>query len=143
MKLLVSYLSISLILVLSCSSMHSGLFSKKQLAKLDGSWELIELLGNSDFEGIYVEQNPFIVLSLEEGKINGNSGCNNFFGKLEISGPEIDIKEMGSTKMFCSDVPEDEFFNALDKVSGYKIKGDLLEFIADGKTLLKFRKMND
>lgn len=143
MKTLASYFTISLLLVLSCSSMKFGHLSERQIAKLDGSWELIELFGNSDFEGIYVEQNPFIVLSLEEGKINGNSGCNSFFGKFEISGSEIDVKELGSTKMYCSDVPEAEFFDALEKVSSYKIKGELLEFIADGKTLLKFRKMND
>lgn len=44
-----------------------------------------------------------IKFDMENMRVSGNSGCNNFMGTFTLSGDTITFSQMGSTKMACMD----------------------------------------
>lgn len=80
----------------------------------------------------------------EDGKINGNAGCNEYFSNYEVDANELSISAIGSTKMFCGDglmAEETAFLTALEKAASYRISGDSLQiFAADDSTLISFSR---
>ncbi len=53
-----------------------------------------------------------------DGKLNGNGGCNSFFGSYTLSESDIDIGPIGATRMACPQPQmefEARFFEALEK----------------------------
>lgn len=88
----------------------------------DHEWEVISI-NDTELSGTL----PILSFDLEKGKVNGNGGCNNFFGNVEIMGSSIKFGMMGSTKMMCVDMTnEDLLFNNLDKVNSYTFENGLL-----------------
>ena len=82
-------------------------------------------------------------LHIENDRINGNAGCNNYFGGVEIdaaSGKFIPSK-MGSTRMACKEMSaESNYLSALGNVNKYVVNGNQLELYKDGLVMLKFTK---
>ena len=88
----------------------------------DHEWEVISI-NDTELSGTL----PILSFDLEKGKVNGNGGCNNFFGNVEIMGSSIKFGMMSSTKMMCVDMTnEDLLFNNLDKVNSYTFENGLL-----------------
>lgn len=44
---------------------------------------------------------PISLYFAPEGRVDGNAGCNSYFGAYVIDGPRFDITDVGSTKMAC------------------------------------------
>jgi heat shock protein HslJ len=82
-------------------------------------------------------------LIVEKEKINGNAGCNNYFGKLTLD-PTSGIfvaQNVASSRMLCIDMSvEDNFLKMLQKVNKYVVSGNTLELYQDNLLLLKFNK---
>ena len=88
----------------------------------DHEWEVIAING-TQLSGTL----PTLSFDLEEGKVNGNASCNNFFGSVEVIESSIKFGMMGSTRMMCPDMTnEDLLFKNLDKVNSYSFKGNHL-----------------
>jgi heat shock protein HslJ len=72
----------------------------------------------------------------DDGTISGNAGCNTYNGTYEVSGTDMTIGPLATTKMACEpDVSTQEanYLAALGQVSTFKIRGDQLELRdADG-----------
>lgn len=65
----------------------------------------------------------------EKGTLNGNLGCNAFFGSFKVNDKNISFENIGSTKMMCSNIKtEDEFIKVLQNTKTYEIKGEILSF---------------
>ncbi len=82
-------------------------------------------------------------LQIEGEKINGNAGCNNYFGTVTMnaSSESFSAGKVGSTKMACPNMSvEQNFLDMLQKANKYVINGDNLELYQDGLLLLKFHK---
>jgi heat shock protein HslJ len=47
-------------------------------------------------------ERPITLYFAPEGRVDGNSGCNAYFGAYVINGPRFDITDVGSTKMACA-----------------------------------------
>ncbi|ATA75262.1 META domain-containing protein [Capnocytophaga sp. H2931] len=80
-------------------------------------------------------------LHLQEKKINGIGGCNNYFGAItELSQDKIQFGKVGATKKMCmEDNIETAYFTALSEVRTFKINdGKLVLFDASGKEKLIF-----
>ena len=81
----------------------------------------------------------------EDGKINGNAGCNEYFSNYEVDGNKLSISPIGSTRMFCGEgliAEETAFLTALEKAASYRISGDSLQiFAADETTLISFSRI--
>ncbi|MGC3976759.1 MAG: META domain-containing protein [Paludibacteraceae bacterium] len=108
---------------------------------LGNTWKLVELNGkNISTENVEVTLN----FDLANKKVNGNGGCNRYFGSYQLNGNSIEISNIGSTKMFCMETAniEDEFFNTLKDKSEIKVIGSQLTFSKEGKTVLIFQKGN-
>jgi heat shock protein HslJ len=72
----------------------------------------------------------------DDGTISGNAGCNSYNGTYEVSGANMTIGPLATTRMACEpDVSDQEakYLAALGRVSTYVIRGDQLELRdADG-----------
>lgn len=108
---------------------------------VDGSWKIIEVDGEKVAD---VEKTPEITFNTKEGRVNGNAGCNNFFGGFTYSkdGALKFADNMGATRMMCRNMTfEDKAFQAFPKVVKAVSKGNrLLLQNAGGKTLFVLEK---
>lgn len=115
---------------------------QQQTAGLDGSWELDYLMSTDEsFESLYPNKKPTITFDVAEGKVNGNSSCNNYFGALKIDGSSISFGNLGSTKMFCQGNGENVFFQNLEKVNTFSVNDDQLTFIMGDIAIMRFKRM--
>lgn len=78
----------------------------------------------------------------QSGNINGNAGCNSYFGTFEVDGSSLSIKNLGWTEMFCGEslmAQETAYLAALEKADSYHINASSLQILAaDGSTLISF-----
>lgn len=82
----------------------------------------------------------YIVLGTDD-RAYGRGGCNRFFGRYSLDGPEIRFGPLGSTLMYCEGAMhvESAFFRALDMVSRVEEgEGTLTLLAPDGSAVLLF-----
>ncbi len=88
-------------------------------------WVLVELNGQAIAES---ERSPTLTLTTDN-KINGNGGCNRFFGGYEIL-PEkrIRFSGVGSTRMACADGMQTEqaYLAVFNQADSYSLTGSTL-----------------
>lgn len=107
---------------------------------IDGNWKIIEVDGEKVAD---VEKTPTITFDTKANRVNGNAGCNNFFGGFTHKGNSLKFDDnMGATRMMCQNMKfEDKAFQAFPKVVAAKINGNqLLLQDANGKTLFVLEK---
>lgn len=83
-------------------------------------------------------------LIVENGKISGNAGCNNYFGNLvlDATAGNFNAEKIGSTRMACDNsASENNFLDMLDEADKYVVTGNTLELYKGNLLLLKFTKM--
>ncbi|TXF78907.1 META domain-containing protein [Chryseobacterium sp.] len=81
---------------------------------------------------------------IETGKLNGNGGCNNYFGEVvtDAATGTFTANNLGSTKMACDNMEtERSFMNMLSEANNYVVKGNMLELYKGKLLLLKFNKL--
>lgn len=64
-----------------------------------------------------------------DGKLNGNGGCNSFFGNYTLSESGIDISPIGATRMACPEPQmelEGKFFLLLEKAKKIESRANRL-----------------
>lgn len=110
----------------------------------DSYWMLISLEGEdvqlpSDTRTAYIR--------FEEGKddVKGFTGCNDFFGKYELNGENLQISDLGSTRAMCPVIEQEKKFMAiLERVGSYSISDYLLTlYDKNGTAIATFRAGND
>jgi heat shock protein HslJ len=95
-------------------------------AELEGSDWVLRAFGEEHI--IYYASE--ITMRFEDGKVNGNAGCNNFFGSYEIEDGNISFGPLGMTMMACDEVvmvQETEFLRSLESVGQFEISGNMLQ----------------
>lgn len=109
-------------------------------AKLENKqWRLMELNGRS-VEGSGAMRNPHLSLDGVRKRVSGNDGCNSYTGTYELkSKGAIKFGPLASTEMFCEgDTISNSYYQALEKVENYQVKGTELIFAAEQVDLLRF-----
>ncbi|MDO4781904.1 MAG: META domain-containing protein [Capnocytophaga felis] len=104
---------------------------------LHGNWTLEKLDGNAVTQPL----KPNLNIHLQEKKINGIGGCNNYFGAItELSQNTIQFGKIGATKKLCTeDNIEMAYFTALSEVRAFKVNdGKLILLDASGNEKLVF-----
>jgi heat shock protein HslJ len=82
----------------------------------------------------------------EDGTMTGNSGCNDYNGPYKITGNQIGIGPLGTTRKACGDPAgameqEAQYLAALDAAQVYVIDGNNLELrLVDGTVAAKFAR---
>jgi len=77
-------------------------------------------------------------LNIDEQKITGKGGCNNFFGKFKLDGDKITMSKIGATRMYCQEASkfETKYLQALEKVTSYSKKQNRLHLTWHGGELI-------
>lgn len=84
--------------------------------------------------GGVIDRSHITMQLLREGRIAGSTGCNQYFGSVDVGGGTIQVDGVGSTRKAC--VPaimqqEQRFLKALHDMRRYEIDGDLVRLYDD------------
>lgn len=119
----------------SCGTMSSSASSKVGKAQpsiLNTKWTLADQV-----------KGKIPTLNIEGSKVNGNAGCNSYFGTVstDTASGSFTASQLGSTKMACDNMSvEKNFMEMVQKANKYVVSGSTLELYQDNLLLLKFNK---
>lgn len=132
------------IVLASLASCHTAKQSTTGSASIVGKyWKLIELNGEAVQPAEQLRREPHMILNSSEKRVNGNGGCNSFFGSYELQRDNgITFSKIGSTKMACpDDVMQVErlLFQAFETTTKFTLRNDTLFLTkTDTSPLAKF-----
>lgn len=100
-------------------------------------WSLASINGQTPVAGSKV------TLSLADGQVSGNTGCNGYGGQVSLKGESISFGDLFHTEMACMEPgimeQESAFLQTLSQVAGYQVAGERLELKnAGGEVVLVF-----
>lgn len=114
--------------------------------RLDDIWVLEKFKGAEIKKEQYSKTKPYIEIKIKDSRIGGNTGCNDFYGTVELKGETMLInKNISMTKMACTDIMnfESDFINAISgKTFKYKIEDLKLFFIENDAVIMELRKVD-
>lgn len=116
-------------LMASCGG--SKTLQELQIAEPSGLYQVIEIEEMS-----LSETQPTLNFDLNQSRISGNAGCNQFGGTLVMSQDNFSIDDMMTTKMYCSDevmAVEYKFLRHLGRSLQWTQNGDTL-FLSTNET---------
>jgi heat shock protein HslJ len=127
----------------SCNSTRRDVVTKS--ASIEGSWELDFITGpRISFQAMYPDKKPTINFDLKENFFAGNSSCNQYRGKLNLSNNTISFKgPIISTKMMCPNIQgETTYLKMLDKVETFSLSedGKTLNFLMGEVVIMRYIK---
>ena len=101
-------------------------------------WQLVSVAGEPVPESDR-QQKPHI-LFLDDGRVSGFSGCNQYMGDYRVTGENLLFDSMSSTLMACPDnLTEELLFAALAKTVGVNLEGIELRLLGEaGEELAVF-----
>jgi heat shock protein HslJ len=104
-------------------------------------WNLIFYRKTRVIDGISITAN------FDSGEINGNAGCNSYFGGYQIDGENIAFGQIGMTEMYCSDPEgimeqEDFYLGALADAQRYEIADGRMAIFLSGHETLTFEPVD-
>lgn len=120
--------------------------NKMNGAAINGTWEANYVAGTEKpFDELYPEMTPYIQFDLEEGRVSGMSGCNNFTGSFSVDENKLNLSDnMAMTRKMCPDMTgEDAFINSLQKVNSFSVSngGETLNLIMGDIAIMRFIKI--
>ncbi len=113
-----------------------------------GTWNLKgAMVGGGSMPIIATNAQPTIIFN-SDGTLSGNTGCNNYFGSYTLTGEttkfgqSISISDIGSTKMYCADISNNEmtYLNLLRTTMAYSITNDKMLLTTDERNQLSYDK---
>ncbi|WP_339868546.1 META domain-containing protein [uncultured Algoriphagus sp.] len=106
------------------------------------TWALSSLMGQGIDLNQFADGLPSINF-LDDGKLAGFSGCNNFSGNFMLEGSGLLLNPGAITKKMCPKNGEQEFISAMNKVKELKISKDKLTLLDGANELMSFVPKND
>ncbi|MBW3468907.1 META domain-containing protein [Arthrospiribacter ruber] len=133
MKKLTKILSlVALLSFASCGA--AGNFNP--LSLLTGNnWVLSTLMGKSLDGNLFSSGLPFLNF-MDEGRLAGFTGCNNFNGSFNLESAGISLDPGAMTRKACPGNGEDQFIDALKKVNNYKVSKNKLTLLDKGSEIM-------
>ena len=99
---------------------------KVNLELVEKYWKLTELFGEPIKEGD-VAKDAYITLRMLGNRLEGNGGCNSFFGSYEANDIRIRFSQVGSTMMMCPSMDiESKMKQVLEQADNFYAKNDTL-----------------
>ncbi len=89
---------IKLFLPLLALTLLAGCSKSLDLTTLSGEWYVAQINGETV---LVIEKAPYF--GIENGKLNGNTGCNSFSADLPQKGKQLDFSKMVTTMRYCPD----------------------------------------
>jgi heat shock protein HslJ len=112
----------------------------------DTSWEVISYNNGQQAVTSVLAGTTITAQFGKDGTLSGNSGCNDYSGLYTVTGNQIKIGPLGSTRKACADPAgvmdqEAQYLAALETTAVYKIEGKVLELRrADGALAANYTK---
>lgn len=99
------------------------------------SWNILQINGQP------IKGTQALPLTFElDGRASGHSGCNGYSGEARVVGEQFILGPFMSTKMACAEnelqQQETSLFQALEKVTSYKLAGDKLSLLDASGTVV-------
>ena len=136
-----SLLLIAFILLAGCSST----VPPEDLTR--SPWLLVSYLDEEKGPTAVPSQSQVTLSFQQDGKLNGNAGCNDYFGTYRVDGGLLSIEGLVATEKYClaprgaMDI-EGKFLSVLPESTRYNIDGNELTLsYYDEKKLLVFRRV--
>lgn len=138
MKKTIWMICLGLIALTACKTVKT--INNNALSLTDKYWRLISLNNETITKDPPATREMHMILKKDGLKVNGNAGCNSFFGTFELKENNgISFGKMGSTMMACKDMQlERQFLDALTNANVYAIEGNQLTLSKDNAVLAKF-----
>ena len=99
-----------------------------------------------DGEAVDAETPMFVTFTVD-GSVNGNGGCNNFFGSLESTDDGVVMGPLGATRKACPPEIMDQeqaFLSAVQAAVRFEMGDDSLQMLnSDGALLAEFVAANN
>ncbi|ROS05820.1 heat shock protein HslJ [Sinobacterium caligoides] len=122
----------------ACSQLN-GVTDMMSSDSLVGKWDISSI----NNEAVNEDSKAYIEFG-KDGKVHGNSSCNNFTGGFDIAKMGLDFGPIAGTRKLCdnaANLQETKLLQALPKVSDYGIEdGGLVLKDAEGNTLVKAQR---
>ena len=101
-------------------------------------WKLTQL-GKTKISAASQEQAAHLIFYSRTHRVSGSGGCNRVTGSYQVDGEQLTFSQMAGTLMACIAGMDTEkaFLQALGRVNKWKIKGQFLYLLGDGKVLAK------
>jgi heat shock protein HslJ len=105
--------------------------------------------GESVWNLTAIEQRPvnfkgraYMQFDEKDNKVSGKAVCNSFFSEYEILRQKITFTDLGSTKMYCEGMMDEEnqIITNLQKTTRYEIKAGFLYLYAQERLVLTFKR---
>lgn len=127
---------ILLVAAMSCKGKQSSSQSvQTQSAVLSGTYQVTDLVDSP-----LGDKKPEINFDNKEMRVNGNSGCNSYFGPYEQEGTTLNFGVLASTEMACQEPlmrAEIALYNAFGNTVTFQLENDILILKdAEGNDLL-------
>ena len=98
------------------------------------TWTMVEVEGSPALEA------TLVTLTFSDGQISGSGGCNNYTGSATWGEGDLVIDPTIAATMRACEEPvmdqESAFLAALPKATSYRVRGDELELLGDGGSVL-------
>jgi len=101
-------------------------------------WQLLSI-GGEPVSETNADQKPHL-LCLDDGRVSGFSGCNQYMGNDQVTGENLLFDSMSSTRRACPDNQTEQLlFAALAKTVGVNLEGIELRLLGEaGEELAVF-----
>ncbi|WP_242927400.1 META domain-containing protein [Pontibacter vulgaris] len=112
-------------------------------SSIGGSYWVLLSLEGQDVQTAKDTRMAYIRFEEGKGEVKGYTGCNNFFGKYTVQGTTLRLSGIGSTRMMCPNIEqENKMLGLLQRIDSYKIADKLLTLYADGQAVATFQSGN-
>jgi heat shock protein HslJ len=115
--------------------------NEKGAAQLENTyWKLVELNGKP-VVATPRRREPHLRLSPEGKTLQGSGGCNAMRGVYQLDGARLRFTQIATTRLACPDPymgQEGAFLKVLEATDSFKLSGDKLELLGEGKLLARF-----
>lgn len=107
---------------------------------VETAWTLVEVNG-AVVDAAATNRTPTLTLDAD-GRASGNGGCNQFGGEYELTGSTLRFGPLAMTRMACPGRMEIEtaYAAALDATREWRVRGGMLELLAEDRVLARFRR---
>lgn len=130
-------MAVSSLLLTSCHTAKEAVAVNENA--MNGVWNIVEIQGNP----VQAESQPFIGFDTKEGRVYGNSGCNQMMGAFTFSAPNhLELGDMASTMRACPDMDtERQVLETLASVRSLEVSGkELLLYSGGKKPVMRLQK---
>lgn len=110
---------------------------------MNATWELNYISGKRiAFEGLFPGKKPQINIDIYHNRVSGNTSCNSFSGKLDMTGNRVNFNgPLAMTKMACSGEGESSFLDVLKTVNGWSMAdANTLNFMMNDVLVMRFSR---